>query len=51
MVISNRGLAELACGRPDTARASQQQALRMLQLAYGPDHRDTRLVTARLADL
>lgn len=51
MVISNRGLAEEACGLVEQARESQRRALDVLLNQYGPSHRDTRLVTERLQAL
>lgn len=51
MVISNRGMAELACGYHMAALASQTEALQILEDTYGGTHRDTKLASARLADL
>ncbi|MFP5283245.1 MAG: FxSxx-COOH system tetratricopeptide repeat protein, partial [Actinomycetes bacterium] len=51
MALTNLGLAHAALGDVVLAHATQSRALGILSRAYGADHRNTRLVAARLASL
>lgn len=53
IALSNQGLAEQACGRPQDAVVSHSEAFRILAAApgYGRTHRDTKLVHGRWMDL
>lgn len=51
IVLSNRGLAENALGDLAAATHSQGRARELLMNAFGPQHKLTRLVSMRLAEI